>query len=77
MVKCLPQEHNMLVTAGLEPATFGLRESIPLTTSPHIPCIPTKDLTHLLKPGTSELVPTLGDDLALEAAPAPNASQFS
>ena len=25
MVKCLTQEHNMLVTAGLEPVTFGLR----------------------------------------------------
>ena len=25
MVKCLTQEHNMLVTAGLEPATFGSR----------------------------------------------------
>ena len=25
MVKCLTQEHNMLVTAGFEPATFGLR----------------------------------------------------
>ena len=23
MVKCLTQEHNMLVTAGFEPATFG------------------------------------------------------
>ena len=25
MVKCLTQEHNMLVTAGLEPATFWLQ----------------------------------------------------
>ena len=25
MVKCLTQEHNMLVTAGFEPTTFGLR----------------------------------------------------
>ena len=25
MVKCLTEEHNMLVTARLEPATFGLR----------------------------------------------------
>ena len=25
MVKCLTQEHNMLVTAGFEPATFGLQ----------------------------------------------------
>ena len=25
MVKCLTQEHNMLVKAGFEPTTFGLR----------------------------------------------------
>ena len=36
MVKCLTQEHNMLVTAGFEPATFGLRVNsypIPVSTT--------------------------------------------
>ena len=74
MVKCLTQEHNMLVTAGLEPATFELRESIHLSTAPQMP---TKDLTHLLNQGTSGLVATLSDDLGRDAAPAPNASRFS
>ena len=27
MLKCLTQEHNMLITAGLEPATFRVRGS--------------------------------------------------
>ena len=37
MVKCLTQEHNMLVPAGLEPTT--LYETVPLSSVPHVPTL--------------------------------------
>ena len=37
MVKCFAQEHNMLVTAGFEPATFGLRANFFIHCATHAP----------------------------------------
>ena len=42
MVQCLTQEHNMLVKAGFEPTTFGLRVNsfIHCATHAHDTCPP-------------------------------------